>query len=137
MPYWNILLESKPEWQHSFFQINQDKINPSIKVRTSLHYEGFFWFAQNTFCADGLKEVLTPYQREVNMRSRAFGMDTEAIADEEDAGMEELESLPQTITQEWLQRRMSEDIYDEMEKLCLFPYEFCSSQQVVQRDEVI
>ncbi|MCK9557974.1 MAG: hypothetical protein PHQ78_08710 [Candidatus Cloacimonetes bacterium] len=71
------------------------------------------------------------------MRSRAFGMDTEAIADEEDAGMEELESLPQTITQEWLQRRMSEDIYDEMEKLCLFPYEFCSSQQVVQRDEVI
>ena len=29
-------------------------------------------FAQNAFCADGLKEVLTPYQREVNMRSRAL-----------------------------------------------------------------
>jgi hypothetical protein len=28
-------------------------------------------FAQNAFCADGLKEVLTPYQREVNMRSSA------------------------------------------------------------------
>jgi hypothetical protein len=31
-----------------------------------------FLFAQNAFCADGLKEVLTPYQREVNMRSRAL-----------------------------------------------------------------
>ena len=29
-------------------------------------------FAQNAFCADGLKEVLTPHQREVNMRSRAL-----------------------------------------------------------------
>ena len=31
-----------------------------------------FLFAQNAFCADGLKEVLTPHQREVNMRSRAL-----------------------------------------------------------------
>jgi len=31
-----------------------------------------FSFAQNAFCADGLKEVLTPHQREVNMRSRAL-----------------------------------------------------------------
>lgn len=31
-----------------------------------------FLFAQNAFCADGLKEVLTPNQREVNMRSRAL-----------------------------------------------------------------
>lgn len=29
-------------------------------------------FAQNAFCADGLKEVLTPNQREVNTRSRAL-----------------------------------------------------------------
>jgi len=29
-------------------------------------------FAQNAFCADELKEVLTPNQREVNMRSRAL-----------------------------------------------------------------
>ena len=29
-------------------------------------------FAQNAFCADGLKEVLTPHQREVNTRSRAL-----------------------------------------------------------------
>jgi len=29
-------------------------------------------FAQNAFCADGLKEVLTPHQREVNMRPRAL-----------------------------------------------------------------
>jgi len=29
-------------------------------------------FAQNAFYADGLKEVLTPNQREVNMRSRAL-----------------------------------------------------------------
>jgi hypothetical protein len=34
--------------------------------------DGVFWFAQNAFCADGLKEVLTPHQREVNMRSRAL-----------------------------------------------------------------
>ncbi len=32
----------------------------------------FFWFAQNVFCADGLEEVLTPNQREVNSRSRAL-----------------------------------------------------------------
>ncbi|HNQ43544.1 MAG TPA: hypothetical protein PKI59_03910, partial [Candidatus Cloacimonadota bacterium] len=31
-----------------------------------------FSLAQNAFFADGLKEVLTPYQREVNMRSRAL-----------------------------------------------------------------
>ena len=31
-----------------------------------------YWFAQNAFYADGLKEVLTPHQREVNMRSRAL-----------------------------------------------------------------
>jgi hypothetical protein len=29
-------------------------------------------FAQNAFYADGLKEVLTPNQREVDMRSRAL-----------------------------------------------------------------
>jgi hypothetical protein len=29
-------------------------------------------FAQNVFCADGLEEVLTPDQREVNSRSRAL-----------------------------------------------------------------
>jgi len=33
---------------------------------------GILLFAQNAFCADGLKEVLTPHQREVNMRSRAL-----------------------------------------------------------------
>jgi len=37
-----------------------------------LQRSGLFRFAQNAFCADGLKEVLTPYQREVNMRSRAL-----------------------------------------------------------------
>jgi len=33
---------------------------------------GGFLFAQNAFCADELKEDLTPNQREVNMRSRAL-----------------------------------------------------------------
>jgi len=34
--------------------------------------EGTVLFAQNAFCAGGRKEVLTPHQREVKMRSRAL-----------------------------------------------------------------
>jgi len=68
---------------------------------------------------------------------RPHGMDTKEIADEEDAGMEELESIPQATTETWLQRRMSQNIHDQMEKLCLFPYEFCPAQQVVRRNEVV
>ena len=32
---------------------------------------------------------------------------------------------------------MSQNIHDEMEKLCLLPHELCSSQQVVRRNEVV
>ena len=44
----------------------------ALYLKASASRGGLFSFAQNAICADGLKEVMTPHQQEVNMRSRAF-----------------------------------------------------------------
>ena len=55
---------------------NYEEKQESFTLRAQWGCRGIFppafLFAQNAFCADGLKEVLTPNQREVNMRSRAL-----------------------------------------------------------------
>ncbi len=44
-------------------------------------------------------------------------MDTKETANEEDAGMEKLESIPLATTETWLQRRMSQNIHDQMDNI--------------------